>query len=214
MCDDRRKKGPDLSQSILEDIGNASISLFNRQARRSFLPVTRKRPITTVGIDGTPSPPKRSRRPRSCSPHSSSVVRDELDADINVDHDRHIISYDFFDLPLRRCHVEDLFELAPDTPLLLLVPEDVFEYDYFLNMANGQKVRDKVHINGRQFLQLDCVVLSNPKLHTILPLMQPNYSTSLIRDLYLQDEGLNFIYSRRMRLGSCPRHSCRSPHFL
>jgi hypothetical protein len=34
QLDGRPKKGPDLSESILEEIGNASISLFNRRARR------------------------------------------------------------------------------------------------------------------------------------------------------------------------------------
>eukprot|EP00978_Attheya_sp_CCMP212_P003261 scaffold6721_cov51-Attheya_sp.AAC.4 len=58
--DHRRKKGPDHSQSILDEIGNASISLFNRRTRRSFNTVSRstKRPVV-LGADGTPSPLKR-----------------------------------------------------------------------------------------------------------------------------------------------------------
>jgi hypothetical protein len=188
--DNRRKKGPDLSQSILDEIGNASVSLFNRRARRSFIPLARTaKRLLVIGADGTPSPPKRSRLPRTCSDSPNPFPMDLSPQDSNAGLGPPI-SYDFFDCALRRCHVEDLFEIAPSTPLLLLVPDDDLEHEFFEEMAKDQQVRDKVHINGRNFLQIDAIVLSNPKRDTILPLMRPNYSSALIRDLYLQDEGL------------------------
>ena len=187
--DNRRKKGPDHSQSILDEIGNASISLFNRRTRRSFNTVSRsvKRPVI-LGADGTPSPSKRVRLPRNCSssPNPSPLAIDTAIDTVLAPS----VSYDFFDCALRRCHVEDLFEIAPHTPLLLLVPEDDQEYAYFEAMAKDQRVRDKVHINGRLFLQIDALVDSNPKRDIILPLMRPHYSSVLIQDLYLQDEGI------------------------
>eukprot|EP00978_Attheya_sp_CCMP212_P024098 scaffold75219_cov30-Attheya_sp.AAC.3 len=75
----RRKKVPDHSQSILDEIGNASISLFNRRTRWSFNTVSRgtKRPVVG-GADGTSSPSKCVRLPRTCSgsPNPSSLVLD------------------------------------------------------------------------------------------------------------------------------------------
>eukprot|EP00978_Attheya_sp_CCMP212_P010713 scaffold26035_cov34-Attheya_sp.AAC.2 len=40
-------------------------------------------------------------------------------------------SYEAGAVPLHHCHVEDFIELAPATPLLLLIPEDYSSYDDF-----------------------------------------------------------------------------------
>jgi hypothetical protein len=45
------------------------------------------------------------------------------------------IQFDFYTVPLRCCHVEDLIELAPATPLLILIPEDYSSYDDFEEWA-------------------------------------------------------------------------------
>eukprot|EP00978_Attheya_sp_CCMP212_P020845 scaffold60234_cov60-Attheya_sp.AAC.1 len=165
--DHRRKKVPDHSQSILDEIGNASISLFNRCTRRSFNTVSgnMKRPVL-LGADGTPSPLKRMPTATLYSPPVYHTIC-------------FTVLYD-----------DAMWKIAPCTLLLLLVPDDDQEYEYFEAMAKDLPVRDKVHINGRLFLQIDAFVYSNPKRDTILPLMPPHYSSSLIRDLYLQDKGI------------------------
>eukprot|EP00978_Attheya_sp_CCMP212_P022141 scaffold65712_cov64-Attheya_sp.AAC.4 len=93
--DNHFKKGQDHSQSILDEIGNASISLFNRCIRRLFNTVSRstKRPVV-VGADGTPSPSKCVRLPQTCSgsPNPSSLT---LDTDIDTVL-APSVSYDFF----------------------------------------------------------------------------------------------------------------------
>ena len=50
-----------------------------------------------------------------------------------------IVSYDFFDYPLLRCHIEDLIEIAPGTAVLLLIPEDDSSYIDFLKMSKEQR---------------------------------------------------------------------------
>jgi hypothetical protein len=164
-------------------------------------PVARgnKRAIS-VDEDGTPSPIKRMRLPRTCtaSPiNSSFVTQVALSPETNpVQVAARKVSYNFFDCALRRCHVEDLFELSTDTPILLLVPEDDREIDYFSDMAKVQgRMRDKVHINGRFFLHIDAIVYSNPKQDMIFPLMSPNCSSTLIKELYTRDEGINIAPS-------------------
>jgi hypothetical protein len=182
QLDHRRKKGPDVSQDILDKIGSASISLFNSRARRSFRPVAPrmlKRPISNLSsMDGTPSPSKRMRHPRTCS-NSPTLARSKTDF-TSPQTEGPAISYDFFDCDLRRCHVEDLFELPPSTAVLLLVPMDSLDYNYFKELAETQRDREKVNINGTQFIQLDAVVSSNTKRDIIMPMMKPNYSSTLI----------------------------------
>jgi hypothetical protein len=85
--------------------------------------------------------------------------------------------------------VEDLIEI------LVLTPEDNSNYDEFHLMAADQMVdRDKVNINRWLHLQLDAVVHLNPKLSTVLPLLE-QLSGSLVKGLFMGDEGINLQIS-------------------
>eukprot|EP00978_Attheya_sp_CCMP212_P049591 scaffold685827_cov67-Attheya_sp.AAC.1 len=53
------------------------------------------------------------------------------------------IQFDFYTVPLHCCHVEDLIELEPATPLLLLIPNDYSSYDDFVEWAAAQMTRHK-----------------------------------------------------------------------
>jgi hypothetical protein len=57
---------------------------------------------------------------------------------------------------------------------------DSLDYNYFKELAETQRDREKVNINGTQFIQLDAVVSSNTKRDIIMPMMKPNYSSTLI----------------------------------
>jgi hypothetical protein len=106
------------------------------------------------------------------------------------------IQFDSYTVPLCHCHVKDLIELAPATPILLLIPEDYSSYDDLEEWEGAQMTtRHKVHINGQFYLQLDASAYLNPKWNTIQPLMHQTLE-AFICELYEQDKGLNVSITR------------------
>ena len=149
------------------------------------------------------SPPKKRRNTRaSVDPFSTSPGFSLSSATPTTPSNiaEPVVSYDFFDYPLLRCHIEDLIEIAPGTPVLLLIPEDDSSYTDFLDMSKEQRDRQKVNINGRLYLQLDGFVKSNPKRDLILRMMHDKTdASSFIEELYTKDEGINILISKNPR---------------